>query len=224
MAPNPIRLFHITAIDNLDTICRSGSLICKSECDANAVAYNNIAHAGAQGSRSTKLVPNPPGGLIHDFVPFYFAPRSPMLFAINGGRVDGCAYKQADILHFETTVERVVADNDDIVFYDRNATYGYSEASTDISDLADHVDWNIMTDRPRLDGFCKYFQDSYPNYPDRLERRMAEFLVKQGVELKCMTRIGVISEEKAEIVRAILQQNGVELTVDVITDWYFLGQ
>ena len=30
MTPDPIRLFHITAIDNLETICGAGELICKS--------------------------------------------------------------------------------------------------------------------------------------------------------------------------------------------------
>ncbi len=226
MVPNPIRLFHITAIDNLDTICKSGSLVCKNYCDENGVVYNNIAHDGAQGSRAVRAVPNPPGGTIHDFVPFYFAPRSPMLYAINGGRVVDCDYEQEDILHFETTVNRVIELNEEIVFYDRNATYGYSEAATDISELPDKIAWNLITEQPRLDGFCKYFQDSYSisKYADRLERRMAEFLAKQRAPLECMTRIGVINQKKAEIVRAILEQNGVELPVEVMTDWYFLGQ
>lgn len=226
MIPEPVRLFHITAIDNLDAIFKAGKLICKSACDNTGVGYNNIAHAGAQGSRASRLAPNPPGGSIHDYVPFYFAPRSPMLRAIEGGRVAGCSYRQADIVHLETTVDHVIAENSDIVFYDRNATYDYSEASTDLSELPNLIAWDLITESPRLDGFCKYFQDSYakPKYADRMERRMAEFHAKQQITLDCLTRIGVISEDKAEIVRAILQQNGVQLPVEVMTDWYFLGQ
>ena len=63
----------------------------------------------AQGARAARAVPNPPGGLVHDFVPFYFAPWSPKLFAINGGRVAGCQWRQGDIVHFQTTALRVVA-------------------------------------------------------------------------------------------------------------------
>lgn len=87
MMPEPVRLFHITAIDNLQAICAAGKLICKNKGAAQGSHYQNIAHAGAQGARADKSVPNPPGGNIHDFVPFYFAPRSPMLSAIHNGRV-----------------------------------------------------------------------------------------------------------------------------------------
>jgi hypothetical protein len=49
------------------------------------MGYHNIAYQGAQGKRATKLVARPPMGVIHDYVPFYFAPRSPMLFTIDKG-------------------------------------------------------------------------------------------------------------------------------------------
>lgn len=175
MTPNPIRLFHITAIDNLDAICQSGSLICKNGCAAQGVNYQNIAHSGAQGARTSKAVPNPPGGTLHDYVPFYFAPRSPMLYAIHGGRVVGCTYRQEDILHFETTVDRACAIGSEIVFYDRNATYAYSNPYTDVSELPSTVAWDLITESPSLDSYCKYFQDSNsnPRYGDRLEKRMA---------------------------------------------------
>lgn len=186
-------------------------------------SYQNIAYGGAQGARAIKSVPNPPGGTIHDFVPFYFAPRSPMLSAIHNGRVDGCELKQADILHFETTVARVVDTGQDIVFYDRNATLQFSVPYTDIELLDEKIAWDLITESPRLDGFCKYFfnKPSEPRYVDRMEKRLAEFLVKQNVPLGCMTRIGVVNEAKAVEVRAILDATGVELDVEVMSSWYF---
>ena len=57
-----------------------------------------------------------------------------------------------------------------------------------------------------------------------MERRQAEFLLKHVVHLSAMTRIGVINESKAEIVRNILAETGVNLQVVVKTNWYFLGQ
>ncbi len=86
-APRPTRLFHITAMANLPAICAAGALLSKSRSAAEGIAYQNIAYAGAQGARARRLVPDPPGGCVHDFVPFYFAPRSPMLGAINRGRM-----------------------------------------------------------------------------------------------------------------------------------------
>jgi hypothetical protein len=39
-----------------------------------------------------------------------------------------------------------------------------------------------------------------------------------------MTRIGVIDSVKAQIVGEILGKAGINLPVEVKTDWYFLGQ
>jgi len=224
--PNPVRLFHITAIDNLAAICQCGALFSKNASRSQGINYQNIAHAGAQTARAGRPVPNPPGGNIHDFVPFYFAPRSPMLSAIHNGAVSGCTYQQDDIVHLETTVVRVTANNMEFVFYDRNATKPYSAAFTDLSKLATEVAWDLITESPQLDGFCKYFFDRHipEKYIDRMERRQAEFLVKHGVHLSAMTCIGVINESKAEIVRKILAENDVNLSVVVKRDWYFLGQ
>jgi hypothetical protein len=190
-APIPTRLFHISAIANLPAICVAQELLSKNLGAAAGINYQNIAHAGAQGARAQRAVPNPPGGLVHDFVPFYFAPRSPMLFAINKGAVAGCDWRQENILHFETTVSAVA--------------------------------WDLITEQPRLDGFCQYWQNniSNPRYVDRMERRQAEFLVKDRVPLTQITRIGVFDAVKQHEVETILAQYGVYLPVEVMRAWYF---
>jgi hypothetical protein len=226
MMLSPIRLFHITAIDNLTAICQRGALVSKNAGASLGINYQNIAHAGIQTTRATKLVTNPPGGSVHDYVPFYFAPRSPMLFTINNGNVDGCSLKQEDILHLETTVDRVIRNNPKFVFYDRNAALCYSKPYTDLDKLSTEIAWDLITEAPQLDGFCKYFLDRHTpeKYIDRMERRQAEFLLKHVVHLSAMTCIGIINESKAEIVRNILAETGVNLPVVVKTNWYFLGQ
>lgn len=216
-APQPTRLFHITAIANLQAICAAGGLLSKNGGAAAGINYQNIAYAGAQGARAARVVPNPPGGSIHDYVPFYFAPRSPMLFTINRGNVPGCQWRQADIVHFETTVQAVAALGRSFVFYDRNATLQYSTAYTSLADLDTAVAWDLLLEAPRLDGFCKYWQDSAANarYADRMERRQAEFLVKTDLPLSHMTRLGVIDAKRKAQVEAILKNAGIALRVDV---------
>lgn len=224
--PKPVRLFHITAIDNLPAIFEMGALLCKEHSQAAGIDYQNIAHRGAQGVRASKTVISPPGGCIHDYVPFYFAPRSPMLMAINGGKVQNCIYGQEDIVHFELLVRTVVEAKAEFVFYDRNATKDYSQAYIDPRVLKDVVAWDLLTEEPRLDGFCKYFQDRHQpeKYMDRMEKRQAEFLIKHQVPLVWFTRIGVINSQKAEIVRGTIAKFRLDLPVEVMTDWYFLGQ
>jgi hypothetical protein len=222
-APQPTRLFHITAIANLPAILAAGALLSKNGGAAAGINYQNIAHAGAQGARAVRAVPDPPGGLVHDFVPFYFAPRSPMLYAIDGGRVHGCAWRQADIVHFEATVQTVVASGKSFVFYDRNATLAFSTPHTDLADLDTAVAWDLLTEAPQLDGFCRYWQSSSSNvkYADRMERRQAEFLVKESVSLAFVTRLAVIDATCQAQVQQLLNQAGSALRVDVMPSWYF---
>lgn len=190
---------------------------------AAGIAYQNIAHAGAQGARAIKAVPNPPGGIVHDYVPFYFAPRSPMLFAINGGQVANCPWRQQDIIHFETTVDLALVGNNPFVFYDRNATLAFSAAYTDLAQLGTAVAWDLLTEAPSLDGFCKYWHNrpADARYVDRMERRQAEFLIYGSVALTQMTRIGVFDAGRQQQAQVILTQCGINLPVEVMPSWYF---
>ncbi|BCD95853.1 DUF4433 domain-containing protein [Marinagarivorans cellulosilyticus] len=221
--PVPVRLFHITAIDNLAAIFSESALLCKTLSDTKGLGYHNIAHAGAQGTRAGKAVIDPPGGGIHDYVPFYFAPRSPMLSAIHHKQVAGCPYRQADIVYFELLVRQVVQKGAEFVFYDRNATKNYSVAYTDPHQLKNAIDWELLTEPPTLDGFCKFFHDRHEpaKYLDRREKRQAEFLIKDSVPVSWFTRLGVIDNHKASIVQQMANEHGVNLAVDVMPDWYF---
>lgn len=222
-APRPTRLFHITAIDNLPAILATNALLSKNGGAAAGIDYQNIAHAGAQGARAVRTVPEPPGGVVHDFVPFYFAPRSPMLYAINGGRVAGCTWRQEDIVHFETTVERVTALGRPFVFYDRNATLAFSTAFTELADLDSAVAWDLLTEPPQLDGYCKYWHNNAADarYADRMERRQAEFLVRDAVPLSCISRLGVFDAAREARVQAAIAASGVSLRVEITRAWYF---
>lgn len=224
--PRPVRIFHITAIDNLNAIFRHGKLLSKAESKRCGVEYHNIAHSDAQRSRSIKTVPITPGGNIHDYVPFYFAPRSPMLMAIDRGNVQDCNYSQNDIVHFELYVRKIYENGSSYVFYDRNATKPYSVPYNDLNQLEQVVAWDLLTESPLLDGFCKFFFDRHdpPKYMDRMEKRQAEFMIKESVSVELINRIGVFNDSKAEIVRQLLNSNGINLRVEVVKDWYFNGQ
>jgi hypothetical protein len=219
---SPLRIFHITAIPNLVGIAKSKMLHANAVLQKKKIQHANIAYQGAQGKRATKLVARPPGGAIHDYVPFYFAPRSPMLMAINGGRVEGCAYRQRDIVHFVTTVEAVAAEDLPFVFYDYNATLDYASCYSDLRHL-DKIDWDLFYEIPRLDGYCAYwFSDvNKPRYIRRMETRQAEFLVHKSVPLNLMDCVGVYSPEKAGEVQEVFDDAGINIPVEVKTAWYY---
>lgn len=201
---------------------KSKMLFANAVLEKKKLRHANIAYQGAQGKRATKLVARPPGGVVHDYVPFYFAPRSPMLMAINEGRVDGCDCRQPDIVHFATTVEAIVEAGLAFVFYDHNATLDFADCYNDLDDL-DNIDWDLFYESPRMDGYCKYWNSRVdnPRYIRRKETRQAEFLVHRQVPLRLMKSIGVYSAEQAAGVRKILDKAEIHIPVEVKPAWYF---
>lgn len=89
--------------------------------------------------------------------------------------------------------------------------------------LDDVVAWDLLTESPTLDGYCKYWNSrSDPaRYADRMERRQAEFLVQSRVELRCISRIGVMTPDKALEVQDLLQAAQAVVPVAVMPAWYF---
>lgn len=75
-------VYHITHIDNLSLIMADGCVWCDSEKNARGIGSVNIAHVSLKARRSATHVPFAPHGTLDDYVPFYFAPRSRMLYSI----------------------------------------------------------------------------------------------------------------------------------------------
>ena len=145
-----------------------------------------------------------------------------MLMAVNDGRVDGCDYRQPDIVHLATTVEAVTESGLAFVFYDYNATLDYANCYSNLRDL-DKIDWDLFHEAPRLDGYCKYWFSTAnsPRYIRRMETRQAEFLVHTKVPLDLIDCVGVYNAAKATEVREILDEADIDTSVEVKTAWYF---
>jgi hypothetical protein len=220
--PAPLHIFHITAISNLVSIAGSKKLYAKAQLQRKAIESGNIAYQGAQGKRAVKMVAKPPGGIVHDYVPFYFAPRSPMLFTINNGNVPGCPHRQPDIVHIVTTVEAVVDGDLPYVFYDYNATLDIATCYSNVRYL-DRINWPLFFESPRLDGYCKYWNSRMdnPKYVLRQETRQAEFLIHKSIPLKLMTMVGAYDQARAAEVREILEDADIDLPVEAKPAWYF---
>jgi hypothetical protein len=76
-------IFRITHIENVPWILANGLHCGNSACrDPN---FRDIGKADLIEKRSTRSVPIPPGGVLSDYVPFYFTPYSPMLYNIKTG-------------------------------------------------------------------------------------------------------------------------------------------
>lgn len=102
----PTPIYHITHVDNLPAIIAAGGLRCVAGLGGTSGgAYVNIAHGHIQDRRARKTVPCGPGGTLCDYVPFYFAPRSPMLYALSEGGVVGYTDGQTPVVHLVVWAE-----------------------------------------------------------------------------------------------------------------------
>lgn len=224
--PERVLLFHITAIANLPAILAEGAIVAKNMLAARGGGHVNIAHVQIQNRRAAKQVALPPGGTLHDYVPFYFAPRSPMLMALHRGNVADCNLEQSDIVYLVSSPQNVVRNDLPFVFYDLHAALGYSTCYNDLSRL-DMIDWPLITEPPHVEGapgYCKFFQDvqGHERYSSRMEVRQAEFLVHERVPLGTLLGFATIDEQKQREVERILSEAGQDnLKVRVRSGWYF---
>lgn len=169
--------------------------------------------------RGTKLYRMPHGGVVNDYVPFYFSPKTSFTYTIHLGNVDLRA-PDGTVICKATDDERVFFVCDTDGFIGSDLKYCFSDFALnslaplpimehDLQNLAAHVHWDVFDDHPMgaqipeigYAGVCGYFQNqaSPPARQNRSQKRMAEFLVKDALPLSYVTCIVVKT--------AALQQN-----------------
>lgn len=211
-------LYHITHIRNLPGILASGGLCCDRLRESSAMQTVGIAHQHIKDRRKRRAVcgfmgqPVAAGGTLWDYVPFYFAPRSPMLYSIHMGNVEGYKEGQGPVLYLVTSIETSAALNRAFAFTDGHAEMGFSQFSDDLGELDTLVDWSIMNG--------KYWNDT-DEQPDRKRKRQAEFLVYEFFPWSALKQIGVYDHGIAQEVEGIVGKEVYRPEVFVRRDWYY---
>ncbi len=211
MPPDPTYIFHITALENLQKILAAGELRAKRALEQEDTGYTNIAHMTIQEQRTLTPVPCGPRGVLHDYVPFYFGPRSPMLFTISKGNVEGFTGGQQSIVHIVSTVQRVKAAELGFVFTDGHGIMAFTDFYDDLAAL-DEIDWRLM--------WARYWADTDED-PDRKRRRQAEFLVHERFPVGLIVGIGVMNLQVKEEAETLIKRLGLKIPVAVKADWYY---
>lgn len=206
--PRPTFLYHFTHVDNLALIVTRG-LLCESAGTPRSVEVGNRR---IKDRRRRRQVPVGPGGVVSDYAPFYFATRSPMLYAINGGRVPEYADGQDPLVYLVTTVERLLELGLRPVFTDRNAVLDVARFTTEVDDLDGLVDWPLMRTR--------YWNNTAEDL-DWRERRMAECLIHAKVPWGAFIGVATRTRLRQAEARALVEGTGVAERVEVRPGWYF---
>lgn len=199
---------HFTDVLHLPTIVAEG-LLCDNHA-AGGLLKREAGNPDIKAVRRHRPVSVDPFGVVGDYVPFYFAARSPMMFAISHGRVPSYGEDVSGLLYLVTSTQELVAQGLKVVVTDRNAALGYTEFRPE-SECGDLVDWDLMRQR---------YWNNTDRYPDRRERRMAECLVHRKVPFDAIGAIVVHNEQQAGNVEAVLKAAGRAVSVYVRPGWY----
>lgn len=194
MASTSTWIYRITHINNLPGILQRGRICAPNTTPDDGLTYKAIHHQSIQAQRAATPVPCGPGGVIHDYVPFYFATHSPMLYVIHKGNVQGYDEGQEPIIYLASDAQTVASSGAGFVFTDGHAIVALSAFFDELTHL-DKVDWHVMT--------LRYWHDTLQT-PDRKRRRQAEFLVHKFFPWPLIRGIGVINDQVKGRVEAIL--------------------
>ena len=104
------KIYHIVHEDKLASIAGGGRLLCHAMVTSNGVTGTTIGMNAIKQRRLTLPLTSHPGLLVGSCVPFYFCPRSIMLFLIYRANHPELAYRggQGPIVHLEADLHAVV--------------------------------------------------------------------------------------------------------------------
>lgn len=204
-------VWHITHLGNLSSIASSGALCCDRRVREEGHAPQSIAYGHIKRRREQTQVSIAPFGTLSDYVPFYFCPRSPMLYAIHRGQVAGHAGGQQAIVHLELDAEAILAAGHACVHTDGNAAsqpLAFHESRFGFAGLS----WEVI----RSNDWRDTADDN-----DRKRRKQAEFLVHDHVPWDLVVRIGAFDNAALLAVQQALAGAQHRPAIECRPDWYY---
>jgi hypothetical protein len=158
-----------------------------------------------------------PGLFVGQCVPFYFCPRSIMLYLIHCANHDGLSYRggQGSIIHLESDLYTAVTwaerEGRRWAFTLSNAGAYYFEDRCDLNDL-DEVNWDAVAAN-RWSGLGVSRQVK--------EGKQAEFLYERCFPWHLVERIGVHFNGVAQQVANALRGAAHRPITEIRADWYY---
>ena len=211
--PTNPKLYHIVHMDKLPLIVADGQLLCDAVIAQRAGGGTTIGMGHIKTRSLTLPLESRPGLHVGDCVPFYFCPRSVMLYLIYRGNHTDLAYQggQDPVVHLEFDLHRVVewaqSQQRRWAFTLSNAGARYVEDRCELANL-DEINWNGIRATDWRDA-------------DTKQGKQAEFLVEGAVPWELVDRIGVISNGIGQRAGAAIAQAAHHPLIEVKRDWYY---
>lgn len=210
--PDHPKLYHIVHVDRLPSIIADGHLWCDAEMRQRSGTGTSIGMPIIKRRRLEELtLGSRPGLHVGECVPFYFCPRSVMLFVIHTANHPELAYRggQGPVLHLEADLRQAVewadARGRRWAFTSSNAGSTYFNDYADIGRLGE-LDWQAIRAR---------------DWRDRRNGKQAEFLVERSFPWELVSRIGVASTAVRDRALEAIREAPHRPSVEVRRSWYY---
>ena len=210
-APDYPKIYHICHVDRLPSIAASGGLLSDAAVLQHNLNGTMIGMSNIKQRRLTELqLASHPGLFVGQCVPFYFCPRSVMLYLIHRQNAE-LAYRggQGPIVHLEADLHATVAwaqqNHRRWAFTGSNAGSRYFDDWADLAQLT-RVEWDAVQARNWIG--CK-------------EGKQAEFLLERSFPWGLVDRIGVMSRPVHTQAANALPAAGHRPPVEIRPQWYY---
>ena len=213
--PESIKIYHITHINNLSAIITDGYLFSDAEIKRQKLTVGEAIGMDAIKTRRLEelTLKSRTGLYVGECVPFYFCPRSIMLYMMYMGNSPDIKYRggQASIVHLVVDLHKTVTWTEKKrlrwAFTTSNAGARYFEDYADLRDL-ERIDWQAVQTNQWSDRDIK-------------EKKQAEFLVERHFPWELVEKIGVYSFSQQEQVRRIIGLQANSPQIKIHPEWYY---
>jgi len=212
--PAQPKIYHITHVDNLASIVAAGCIEADGRRLRQGGDQTSIGMTEIKRRRLFEIdVQCHPDTMVGDYVPFYFCPRSIMLFIIYKNNHIDMLYHggQHPILHLQVDMASAIqwADEHNIrwAFSAQNAGTRYTDFYKSRNDL-EKIDWEAVNETDFHDPLVK-------------EGKQAEFLIHDTCPWDLVEKIGVLNEKIRNQVNGILQNVQHKPIVTIERTWYY---
>ena len=212
--PAQAKIYHITHLRNLPQLAAAGWLWSDAKRIELGLDCEVVGMSAIKKRRLEEIdVSCHPGTKVGQYAPFYFCPRSIMLYILHRGNHPDVNYAegQRPIVHLQADLSATIewADNRDInwAFSDRNAGAYLADFFDRPEDL-DKVNWNAVAATDFRGMVVK-------------EGKQAEFLVYEAFPWTLVEKIGVVDAAILGQVSSLLESVDHKPSVSVERGWYY---
>lgn len=207
------KIYHITHVNNLKSIIADGGLCSDAVRIVETKNHTNIGMTTIKGRRLGLPIRCHPGTMVGDYVPFYFCPRSVMLYILRRGNHPEITYTagQRPIVHLKADLTTVVAwaeaNGRRWAFCTSNAGAYYAEFLSTLERL-DRIGWRAVRATDFRDPLIK-------------EGKQAEFLLHERFPWSLVDLVGVVDRTIKAQVTELLAKAAHLPPVTVKPNWYY---